>query len=129
MGRGGRVWRSCFGRSGRKHLLARDHIQLSRLFISSPPGAPGPVWKALIQDTHRKALGLASLTAGLILAIGSFILSQQGWEISRLWLYLLASAMFVLIGVQLLIYWVLVDVLDELSQRYIETDKPLPLGE
>jgi glycosyltransferase involved in cell wall biosynthesis len=67
-------------------------------------------------------LGLLSLFAGLALAIGSLVMALEGWEIARLWLYLLASAMLVLIGVQLIIYWILVDVLDELSQRYIEVD-------
>lgn len=67
-------------------------------------------------------IGLVSVIAGAILAIGSLVMGLQGWEIARLWLYLVASAMLVLIGVQLIIYWVLVDVLDELSQRYIETD-------
>lgn len=70
-------------------------------------------------------IGLVSITAGLVLAIGSLVMGLQGWEIARLWLYLVASAMLVLIGVQLIIYWILVDVLDELSQRYIKTDDPL----
>ena len=65
-------------------------------------------------------MGLIGLIAGLILAFASLIMGLQGWEISRLWLYLLASAMLVLIGVQLIIYWILVDVLDELSQRHLE---------
>jgi hypothetical protein len=41
----------------------------------------------------------------------------RGWEIARLWLYLLGSAMFILMGVQLILYWILMRVLDELSQR------------
>ena len=42
---------------------------------------------------------------------------MSGWEIARLWLYLLGSAMLILVGVQLMIYWVLMRVLEELSQR------------
>jgi hypothetical protein len=34
-----------------------------------------------------------------------------------LWLYLLASAMLILVGVQLMISWVVIRVLEELSQR------------
>jgi hypothetical protein len=45
------------------------------------------------------------------------VLGVSGWEISRLWLWLLGSAMFILTGVQLVIYWILLRVLDELSQR------------
>lgn len=67
-------------------------------------------------------LGAASTAAGLALAIASLIMGLQGWEIARLWFYLLGSAMLVLVGVQLVIYWILVDVLDELSRRYIDAD-------
>ncbi|MGD8807586.1 MAG: glycosyltransferase family 2 protein [Chloroflexota bacterium] len=70
-------------------------------------------------------VGSVGVVAGVVLAIGSLVMGLRGWEIARLWLYLVASAMLVLIGVQLIIYWVLVDVLDELSQRYIETNNPL----
>jgi hypothetical protein len=61
-------------------------------------------------------MGILSIIAGMILAL--FVL-LQGWEVSRLWLYLLGSAMLVLTGVQLLISWLLMRVLDELSQREI----------
>jgi len=44
-------------------------------------------------------------------------LSLQGWDVSRVWLYLLVSAMMMLVGVQLMIYWLLMRVLVELSQR------------
>ena len=45
----------------------------------------------------------------------------NGWEIARLWLYLLGSAMLTLVGVQLVVYWVLLRVLEELSQRDIRS--------
>jgi glycosyltransferase involved in cell wall biosynthesis len=67
-------------------------------------------------------IGLLSLIAGVLLAAGSLVMGLQGWEIARLWLYLLASAMLVLIGVHLVIYWILVGVLDELSQRFIDSE-------
>jgi hypothetical protein len=41
----------------------------------------------------------------------------QGWTVERLWLYLLASAMFILVGVQLIISWLVIQVLQELSVR------------
>jgi len=62
-------------------------------------------------------LGLVALLLGLGVAIISMILGIQGWELDRLWLYLLGSAMFILVGVQLIIYWVLMHVLKELSER------------
>jgi hypothetical protein len=47
----------------------------------------------------------------------SLVLSTQGWDVSRVWLYLLGSAMMILVGIQLIIYWLLMHVLMELSQR------------
>ena len=63
--------------------------------------------------------------AGLALGIVSTILGVNGWEISRLWLYLLGSAMFILIGIQLMIYWILMRALEELSQRGELTKKDM----
>jgi glycosyltransferase involved in cell wall biosynthesis len=68
-------------------------------------------------DHYFGWLGLLGLLAGLILGGISVFLGVNGWTISRLWLYLLGSAMFVLVGVQLIIYWLLMRVLEELSQR------------
>lgn len=62
-------------------------------------------------------IGLIVLIIGGSLSIFSLILGVRGWEISRLWLYLVASALFILVGVQLIVYWILFRVLDELSQR------------
>ena len=49
--------------------------------------------------------------------------SLTGWEIARLWLYLLGGAMLILVGVQLVIYWLLVRVLEELSRREILAER------
>ena len=62
-------------------------------------------------------LGLLSVIAGLGVGVVSVALGVNGWPVDRLWLYLLGSAMLVLVGVQLVIYWILLRVLDELSQR------------
>ncbi len=62
-------------------------------------------------------LGGLSMLAGLGIGLASLILSLNGWEISRLWLYLLGSALFSLVGIQLVIYWLLIHVLEELSNR------------
>jgi glycosyltransferase involved in cell wall biosynthesis len=70
-------------------------------------------------------LGLLGLVAGLIVALVSLFLGIRGWEISRLWLYLLGSAMLILIGVQLIIYWLLQRVLAELSQRGVLVEKDM----
>jgi hypothetical protein len=68
-------------------------------------------------ETHFGWLGLLGLVAGLGLGLASLILGLSGWDVARLWLYMLGSAMFILVGVQLIIYWVLMHVLKELSER------------
>lgn len=72
-------------------------------------------------DRHFWWLGLISVLAGLAVGVTSLILGMNGWAIARLWLYLLGSAMMILIGVQFIIYWILLRVLDELSQRELLT--------
>lgn len=62
-------------------------------------------------------MGAVALLGGLAVAIVSLILSLSGWEIARVWLYLLGGAMASLVGVQLVIYWLLIRVLEDLSQR------------
>jgi len=68
-------------------------------------------------ETHFGWMGALSLVGGVILALVSLVLSTQGWDVSRVWLYLLGSAMLILVGIQLIIYWLLMHVLVELSQR------------
>lgn len=77
-------------------------------------------------EHHFGWLGLLAMLSGLAVGAASLALSLNGWEISRLWLYLLGSAMFILVGVQLMINWVLLRVLEELSRReqLIATDLP-----
>jgi glycosyltransferase involved in cell wall biosynthesis len=70
-------------------------------------------------------IGLATLAVGLAVSITSLGLGVNGWEISRLWLYLLGGAMLVLIGSQLFIYWILMRVLEELSHRDLQAQKDL----
>lgn len=69
-------------------------------------------------------IGLGAFGVGVVVALISLVLGVQGWEVQRIWLYLLGSAMFILVGVQLVIYWILMRVLEELSRRHdlIEKD-------
>jgi hypothetical protein len=62
-------------------------------------------------------VGLVSVGAGLGLGVFSLVLGLRGWEISRLWLYLLGSAMLILVGIQLMISWLQIRVLEEISRR------------
>ena len=76
-------------------------------------------------DYYFGWIGLGALVVGLLLGGISTILGVNGWDIARLWLYLLGSAMFILVGVQLIIYWILMRVLEELSQREAMTKKDM----
>jgi glycosyltransferase involved in cell wall biosynthesis len=79
-------------------------------------------------DHYFGWIGSGALVVGLLLGGVSIILGVNGWEIGRLWLYLLGSAMFILVGVQLIIYWILMRVLEELSQRGEMTKKDMELS-
>lgn len=70
-------------------------------------------------DRHFWWLGLAAVAGGVVLGATSLVLGLNGWEIARLWLYLLGSAMMLLVGMQMVIYWLLLRVLEELSQREV----------
>ncbi|HMN61810.1 MAG TPA: hypothetical protein PJ988_15675, partial [Anaerolinea sp.] len=65
-------------------------------------------------------MGAVSFFIGLVIGLVSLILGVSGWDFNRLWLYLLGSALFILVGVQLIIYWLLMRVLEDLSQRDIQ---------
>jgi hypothetical protein len=62
-------------------------------------------------------MGLLAALAGLLLGAVSLGFGLAGWPVSRLWLYLLGSAMLILVGVQLMISWVVMRVLEGLQQR------------
>lgn len=75
-------------------------------------------------------MGALGLIAGLILGGVTLALGfgQEPGNLentNRLWLYLLASAMLILVGIQLIIYWIILRVLDELSQREILTQRDM----
>lgn len=61
--------------------------------------------------------GMAAFTLGLLLGGGSLILGMLGWPVTRLWLYYLTSACLTLVGIQLAIAWIQMQVLDSLRIR------------
>ena len=79
-------------------------------------------------DHYFGWIGSGVFLVGLLLGGVSIYLGVNGWDIARLWLYLLGSAMFILVGVQLVIYWILMRVLEELSQRGEMTKKDMGLN-
>jgi hypothetical protein len=76
-------------------------------------------------DQHFGWMGGLTMGAGLVVGLISLGLGIHGWEINRLWLYLLGSAMLILMGGQLIIYWTILRVLDELSQREMLAKKDM----
>jgi len=75
-----------------------------------------PIFKAPL-DRHFGWLGSAAILTGLIVGVVSVALSLQGWDIGRLWFYQLGGAMTFLIGIQLIVYWLVLRILEELNQR------------
>ena len=83
-----------------------------------------PIFKTPL-DQQFGWLGLLSIAAGLLVAAVSLALGLRGWEIERLWFYLMGSAMIFLVGIQLVVYWLLLRILEELSQRDVLTKQDM----
>jgi glycosyltransferase involved in cell wall biosynthesis len=86
-----------------------------------------PIFKTPLEQQFGW-MGTLSILAGLAIGLVSLFLGISGWEIERLWFYLLGSALIFLVGVQLVIYWLLLRVLEELNQRDILTKQDMGLS-
>jgi hypothetical protein len=62
-------------------------------------------------------LGAGAALVGVLASMGSLVLAMGGWPLERFWLYLIPSAMLILIGVQLCMSWLVMSILRELSDR------------
>jgi hypothetical protein len=62
-------------------------------------------------------LGLLAIGGGAAVTVVSVLLGFNGWAIDRLWLWLLGAALLSLTGLQLVISWLLMRVLEDLSVR------------
>jgi len=87
-----------------------------------------PIFKTPL-DQHFWWIGTAAVLISIVIGIVSLTLGVQGWTIDRLWFYLLGSAMTFLIGIQLIVYWVLLRILEELSQRELLTRQDMGLNQ
>jgi hypothetical protein len=76
-------------------------------------------------DRHFGWLGVLTAVAGTVTGAVSLALSLSGWDVARLWFWLLGSALLALVGLQLVISWVLMRVLERLSQREIRVREQL----
>lgn len=79
------------------------------------PLVRGPIERLFLPSGVLVGLG------GVVMAIASLVLAMRGWSIERLWLYLTGSAMAVLVGIQLTMWWLMASVLRELSQRVVRS--------
>jgi glycosyltransferase involved in cell wall biosynthesis len=93
------------------YLVSLFYKQPVRQGLFGRPILPFPL------DRHFWWIGGALLIIGFATGIASLWLGIGGWDIERLWLYLLGSALFSIVGVQLIVFWIILRVLDELSQR------------
>ncbi len=77
-----------------------------------------PLFKQPIERLFLPA-GLGAGLTGLGVSVISLMLALRGWPVERLWLYLSGSAMAMLVGVQLVMWWLMTSVLRQLSERMI----------
>lgn len=68
-------------------------------------------------ETHFGWIGALLLLLGALAGVATLLLGLNGWDMNRLWMYLLGSAMMILIGLQLAINWIVVRMLGELNKR------------
>jgi len=77
-----------------------------------------PLFRRPVEQLFLPA-GLSATAVGLVVAIASLALALNGWSIERLWLYLTGSAMSLLVGIQLMLWWLMASVLRQLSTQLI----------
>ena len=76
-------------------------------------------------ETHFGTLGVDLVACGVIAAVVLFILSVNGWTLEQMWLWMIAGAMAALIGVQLIVARVIMNVLADLSQREVKQSEDM----
>ena len=76
-------------------------------------------------DHHFGWIGAVLVLMGALIGFGSLGLGLTGWDITRLWLWLLGSAMFTLVGLQTFFSWILMRLLEGLSERDVHVEKEI----
>ncbi|HID88136.1 MAG TPA: glycosyltransferase family 2 protein [Anaerolineae bacterium] len=71
-------------------------------------------------ERHFGWMGLVGVLVGLTVGAVSLALSLGGRPVERLWLYLLGAAMTGLVGLQLAVFWLIMQVLETLSRREVQ---------
>jgi glycosyltransferase involved in cell wall biosynthesis len=83
-----------------------------------------PIFKTPVEQ-HFGWLGLLAIVAGPTIGVVALVWGANDWAIGRLWFYMVCSALIFLVGVQLVVYWLLLRILEELSQREILTKQDI----
>jgi hypothetical protein len=68
-------------------------------------------------ERHFGWVGFVLVLVGVMMGIASLVLGLNGWQITRLWFWLLGSALFTLVGGQLMLFRMLIRVVDTLDER------------
>jgi CheY-like chemotaxis protein len=76
-------------------------------------------------ERHFGWMGVTVMALGLAAGAASLGLSLGGWSVERLWFYLLGSAMLFLVGLQLAAFWIVMQVLRDLSCRELQVVQDL----
>jgi Glycosyl transferase family 2 len=93
------------------YLVTLFHRRPIRQGMFRRPLMTGPIEQWFLPS------GFAAAAVGAVVSAASLALSLRGWPIERLWLYLSASALSILIGIQLCLSWLMMSVLRELAER------------
>ncbi len=83
-----------------------------------------PIFKTPL-DKQFGWMGLIAILAGPAIALAALLIGANNWAIDRLWFYMVCSALIFLVGVQLVVYWLLLRILEELSQREMLTKQDI----
>jgi glycosyltransferase involved in cell wall biosynthesis len=83
-----------------------------------------PIFKTPL-DKQFGWMGLVAILLGPIIALVALVVGAGSWEMNRLWFYMVCSALIFLVGVQLVVYWLLLRILEELSQREMLTKQDM----
>ena len=76
-------------------------------------------------EPHFGWLGAASVGFGVVMSVVSVLAGGVNWDIERVWLWLLGSALFILVGSQLAVLWTVARIVDKLSVRSVQIEKDL----
>jgi hypothetical protein len=68
-------------------------------------------------DRHFGWFGGMTILGGIALGAASLGLALSGWDLSRLWFWLVVSALLDLVGLQLAVSWIVMRILERLSDQ------------